>query len=89
MYAGAGGRDLFGSRWHELNVLNRVLDELTRPSLPGASLPSSVRDQLRSIGVPTGRAARREVLIAQVWSRKRPLMRQLYASDDPMPPCAA
>ena len=88
MYAGAGGRDLFGSRWQELHLLDQVLDQLTRPSLPDASLPSSVRDQLRSLGVQIGRSPRREELIAQVWGRKRPLMRQLYAFDDPTPPCA-
>jgi hypothetical protein len=30
----------------------------------------------------------REELIAQLWGRKRPLMRQLYGLDDPTPPCA-
>jgi hypothetical protein len=88
MYAGAGGRDLFGSRWQELHLLDQVLDQLTRPSLAGASLPSAVRDQLRSLGVTIGRAPRREELIAQIWGRKRPLMAQLYAFDDPTPPCA-
>lgn len=83
-----GGRDLFGSRWQELNRLDRALSQLTRPSLAGASLPSSVRDQLRALGVPLRRAPRREELIAELWGRKRPLMRQLYAVDDPMPPCA-
>jgi hypothetical protein len=88
MDAGAGGRDLFGSRWQELRILDQLLSQLTRPSLPGDSLPAAVRDQLRTIGLHAGSSERREELIAQLWGRKRPLMRQLYAVDDPMPPCA-
>jgi len=89
MYAGAGGSDLFGSRWRELHLLDSLLDQLTRPAIAGTSVPASVKDQLRSVGVPLGRAPRREELIAKVWGRKRPLMRQLDAfDDDPMPPCA-
>ena len=88
MYAGAGGRDLFGRRWQELHLLDQVLSQLTRPWPVGASLPATVRDQLRTLGVPIGRTARREELIAELWGRKRPLMRQLYAFDDPTLPCA-
>ena len=89
MYAGAGGNDWFGSRWRELHLLDTLLDQLTRPALVGTSVPASVSDQLRSIGVSLGRAPRREELIAQVWGRKRPLLRQLdFDDDDPMPPCA-
>jgi hypothetical protein len=88
MYAGAGGGDLFGSRWLELHRLDQLLAQLARPSLPGAVIPASVRDQLLSLGVQIELSAGREDLIAQVWGRKRPLMRQLYAFDDPMPPCA-
>lgn len=88
MYAGAGGSDLFGSRWQELHLLDQVLNQLTRPSPVGAALPAAVRDQLRMLGVHIGRKARREELIAELWGRKRPLVRQLYAFDDPTPPCA-
>ena len=88
MYAGAGGRDLFGSRWQELHLLDQVLSQLTRPAPVGASLPSAVRDQLKSLGLSIGRSPRREELIAQLWGRKRPLLQQLYAFDDPTPPCA-
>jgi hypothetical protein len=86
MYAGGG--DLFGSRWHELDILDTLLAQLARPSLAGAPLPASVHDQLRSLGVPAGLAPSREELISRLWGRKRPLMRQLNAFDDPMPPCA-
>jgi hypothetical protein len=88
MQAGAGGRDLFGSRWHELRLLDEALTQLTRPALAGSGLPATVRDQLRTLGVQIGGSPRREELIAELWGRKRPLMRQLYAFDDPMPPCA-
>ncbi len=88
MYAGAGGRDLFGSRWQELHLVDQLLTQLTRPALAGAGIPSSVKDQLQTLGVQIGRAASREELIAELWGRKRPLMRQLYAFDNPTPPCA-
>ncbi|HZQ49061.1 MAG TPA: hypothetical protein VFB69_02020 [Candidatus Dormibacteraeota bacterium] len=88
MQAGAGGRDLFGSRWLELRLLDRALGQLTRPALAGSGLPATVRDQLRTLGVQVGGSPRREELIAELWGRKRPLMQQLYAFDDPMPPCA-
>jgi hypothetical protein len=88
MYAGAGGSDLFASRLHELHLLNQVLNQLSRPSAVGASLPATLCDQLLTLGVRICRSARREELIAELWGRKRPLMRQLYAFDDPPPPCA-
>ena len=88
MYAGAGGRDLFGSRWQELHLLDQLLDQLTRPAPVGAALPGNVRDQLKMLGLRLGRSPRREALIAELWGRKRPLMRQLYTLDDPTPPCA-
>jgi hypothetical protein len=85
MYSGDSGA--FGSPWHELYRLDRVLDQLTRPSFPGAGVPAAIRDQLRELGVPFHRAVGREELIAEVWGRKRPLLRQLH-DDDPVPPCA-
>ena len=88
MYAGAGGRDLFGSRWQELHLLDQLLDQLSRPTPVGASLPAHVRDELKMLGLQLGRSPRREALIAELWGRKRPLVRQLHAFDDPMPPCA-
>jgi hypothetical protein len=84
----AGGRDLFGSRWQELHRLDRALNQLARPALAGEPLPPLVADQLLDLGVSLGRSAAREELIAELWGRKRPLMRQLYELDDPTPPCA-
>lgn len=78
----------FGARWHELGELDRVLGMLTRPSPVGAGLPSDLREDLLQLGVRLGRTTRREKLVARVWSRKRPLMLQLGALDDPLPPCA-
>ena len=83
----SGGRDMFAPRW-KLHHLDRLLAQLTRPALPGAGVPSDVRDKARALGVPVPRQARREELIAQVWGRKRPLLRQLSFDDQPMPPCA-
>jgi hypothetical protein len=86
MYSGDSGA--FGSPWHELHRLDRVLAQLTRPAIPGAGVPAAVRDQLRALGVPMNRSVGREALIAEVWGRKRPLLRQLHDYDEPAPPCA-
>ena len=77
-----------GARWHELGELDRVLGMLTRPSSVGAGLPNTLREDLLELGVRLGRTTRREKLVEQVWSLKRPLIRQLGALDDPLPPCA-
>lgn len=84
----SGGSNVFGSPWHELYRLDRLLAQLTRPDVPGAGVPPTVRDQLRALGVPSRRSAGREELIAEVWGRKRPLLRRLDDFDDPVPPCA-
>jgi hypothetical protein len=84
----SGNSSAFGSPWHELYRLDRVLAQLTRPDVPGAGVPAAVGDQLRALGVPVHRAVGREQLIAEVWGRKRPLMRQLHDYDDPAPLCA-
>jgi hypothetical protein len=76
-----------GSRRHELSELDRVLDLLTRPRLVGRRVPDSVRSELLSLGVQLGRPSGRQDLIRQVWSRKRPLMRQPGGPND-LPPCA-
>ena len=82
------GSGMLGARWEELNELDRLLSLLARPSRLGARVPQSVKAQLREKGVFMGRGTRREQLIESVWSRKRPLLRQLNALDDPLPPCA-
>jgi hypothetical protein len=84
----AGGRDVSGSRWYELHRLDQLIDQLTRPSLPEAILSWRVEEQLRALGVAVGRSSRREDLIAELWGRKRPLMQQLRALDEPTRPCA-
>jgi hypothetical protein len=84
----SGDSSAFGSTWHELYRLDRVLAQLTRPAISGAGVPATVRDQLRALGVPTNHSVGREELIAQVWGRKRPLLRQLNDYDDLVPPCA-
>lgn len=86
MYSGDSGA--FGSPWHELYSLDRVLAQLTRPAVQGAGVPATVGDQLRALGVPFHLEVDREQLIAEVWGRKRPLLRQLHDSDDPAPLCA-
>jgi len=83
MYSGDSGS--FGTPRHELYRLDRVLAQLTRPAMPGADVPAAVRDQLRALGLTMPSSVDREELIAQVWGRKRPLLRQLD-DDDPVPP---
>ena len=84
----ADGMGMMGARWEELNELDRLLGQLARPSLLGARVPHSLRDELREKGLCLGRSDDREELIEKLWSRKRPLLRQLSAFDDPLPPCA-
>jgi hypothetical protein len=88
MYAGAGGRNQFGSPWLELHVVDRLLGQLTRPALVDTSLPETVCDQLNRLGLQSGPSSRRDELVAQLWGRKRPLLQELYDRDDPIPPCA-
>ncbi len=82
------GHGFHGSRWMQLHHLDSLLTQLARPWLPDAGIPPGLRDQLRALGLRTGRAARREDVIGQLWSRKRPILRELSSSDDPIPPCA-
>ena len=84
----ANGWGAFGSQRHELNELDRVLDLLARPARLGSGVPPSVRSDLRGLGLDLGRSAERKDLIERVWSRKRPLLRELGGGDDPLPPCA-
>ena len=84
----AGGRDRFDSGWHELRVLDRLLAQLTRPVPAGEALPDGLNQQLLDLGVMLGGAPQREDLVAEVWGRKRPLIRNLDTFDDPLPPCA-
>ena len=82
------GWGALGHRRQELVELDRVLGLLARPARLGAGLPDGLHDELRGLGVTVGRSHRRKQLIEQVWRRKRPLMRQLGAGSDPLPPCA-
>lgn len=82
------GMGMLGNRWQELNELDRLLGLLARPAPLGARVPHTVRHELREKGLCLGGSFRREELIEQLWSRKRPLLRQLSAFDDPLPPCA-
>jgi len=84
----ANGWGTLGARWHELHELDRVLDLLARPARLGSSMPPSLRGDLRGLGLELGRSAQRKELIERVWSLKRPLLRQLGAFDDSLPPCA-
>lgn len=83
----AGGY-AFGSPWHELYRLDRVLAQLTRPWVDGSDIPPTLREQLHDLGLPIRRTVEREELIAEVWGRKRPLLRHLDSLDDIPPSCA-
>ena len=82
------GWGALGHQRQELVALDRVLGLLARPARVGAGLPVGLHDELRGLGVTVGRSRGRKRLIEQVWQRKRPLMRQLNAVNDPLPPCA-
>lgn len=84
----ANGWGAFGSQWRELNELDRVLGLLARPARLGSGVPQSLRSDLRGLGLELGQSAQRKELIERVWGLKRPLLQQLGASDDPLPPCA-
>jgi hypothetical protein len=84
----ANGWGTLGARWHELYELDRVLDLLARPARLGSGMPRSLRSDLRGLGLELGRSAQRKELIERVWSLKRPLLRQMGAFDDQLPPCA-
>jgi len=83
----ANGWGTVGSRWHDLNELDRVLNLLARPARLGSGVPRSVRSEIRGLGLGLGRSAQRKELIEQVWGLKRPLLRQLGDFDN-LPPCA-
>jgi hypothetical protein len=82
------GWGTFGSQWQELSELDRVLNLLARPARLGSGVPRSVRTELRGLGLEPGPSAERKDLIERVWSLKRPLLRELGAFEDPLPPCA-
>ena len=82
------GWGTFVSQWRELSDLDRVLNLLARPTRLGRGVPRSVRSELRGLGLEPGRSDERKDLIERVWSLKRPLLRELGAFDDPLPPCA-
>jgi hypothetical protein len=84
----ANGWGTLGSRWNELNELDRVLDLLARPARLGSGVPRSVRSDLRGLGLGLGRSTERKDLIERVWSLKRPLLRELGSQDGTLPPCA-
>ena len=78
----------FVSPWHELHHLDFLLAQLSRPDVPGAALSPLVSAQLRALGLSLDDGPQRQELVERVWDRKRPLLRELRASDDPPPACA-
>ena len=88
MFLGSGRSDPFVPTWLEVRRLDRLLAQVTRPSLSGSGLSASMRDQLRDAGLTVGRRPRRDALVTELWVRKRPLLRGLDGFDDLMPPCA-
>jgi hypothetical protein len=78
----------FGSRMVELHHLDRLLGQLARPARLDEGVPEGFVEELRGLGLAVRRRAGREDLVRRIWSRKRPLLRELFSADDPMPPCA-
>ncbi|HVC77192.1 MAG TPA: hypothetical protein VND96_11840 [Candidatus Micrarchaeaceae archaeon] len=74
----------------ELRRVDRILSELTRPSLDQESISPQTRAAMVEVGiVVSGRASRKD-LVERLWSRKRSLLRQVGSLGDwgPMQPVA-
>jgi hypothetical protein len=82
--------ELRGSSAFELRRVELVLAQLARPVLDEDSVWAATRDALLQLGICVGGEASRRDLIAQVWGRKRALLRRVRALDDwgPLQPVA-
>ena len=68
--------ELRGSKAFELTRVDRILTELSRPTLDEDSISPSTRAAMVQVGiVVSGRASRKD-LIQSLWGRKRTLLRQ-------------
>ncbi|HEY8815777.1 MAG TPA: hypothetical protein VIP57_11830 [Candidatus Dormibacteraeota bacterium] len=82
--------ELRGTSVVELRRVERILSELTRPSLDEESIAPTTLAAMIQVGiVVSGRASRRD-LIERLWSRKRSLLRRVGSVGDwgPMLPVA-
>lgn len=82
--------ELRGAGVMEIRRVDRILSELTRPTLDEESVTPQARAAMVQVGiVVSGRASRKD-LIESLWSRKRSLLRQVGSLGDwgPMQPVA-
>ena len=82
--------ELRGTSVVELRRVERILSELTRPSLDEEAIAPTTLAAMIQVGiVVSGRASRRD-LIERLWSRKRSLLRRVGSVGDwgPMLPVA-
>lgn len=68
--------ELRGLRAVELARVDRILNELARPTLDEESIPPSTRAAMVQVGIVVGGRASRKDLIERLWGRKRSLLRQ-------------
>lgn len=74
--------DLRGSGAFELRRLDRVLSELTRPSLAENSIAPDTQVALAQLGIGVAGDTSRRDIVERVWGRKRSLLRQMSSSSD-------
>ncbi|MEA2629423.1 MAG: hypothetical protein QOJ10_1883 [Chloroflexota bacterium] len=74
--------ELPGSGASELRRLDRVLSELTRPSLAEESIAHPTRVALAQLGIFVAADASRRDLVERVWGRKRSLRSQMSSRND-------
>jgi len=74
--------ELPGSGDFELRRLDRVLSELTRPSLAEDSIAPATRVALVQLGICVAGDASRMDLVERLWGRKRSLLRQMSSRSD-------
>ena len=82
--------ELRGTRVVELRRVDRILSELSRPTLDEDSITPQTRAALVQVGMVVSGLASRKDLIQSLWDRKRVLLRQVGSLGDwgPMQPVA-
>ena len=77
--------ELRGSRAGELWRVDRILEDLARPTIDEESISPSTRAAMMKVGIViSGRASRKD-LIERLWGRKRSLLRQVGPRGDGQP----
>jgi hypothetical protein len=82
--------ELRGTTVVELRRVDRILSELTRPTLDEDSITPQTRAAMVQVGIVVSGLASRKDLIQSLWGRKRLLLQQVGSLGDwgPMQPVA-